>query len=154
MKNRTIAESLKPTFENVTREFITDTLYKILFSDEFPNFKFDFREDEAIEFIEKTLQNYRDGFKDESFVQELKEKHKKILQQIKDKQNDNTTQPVMIVNDYREFFELLRQFYERDIELYFLRTQMSGFAVYEKNNCFEQIWLRATPDDFNNSEDF
>lgn len=154
MKNRTIAESLKPTFENVTREFITDTLYKILFSDEFPNFKFDFREDEAIEFIEKTLQNYRDGFKDESLVQELKEKHKKILQQIKDKQNDNTTQPVMIVNDYREFFELLRQFYERDIELYFLRTQMSGFAVYEKNNCFEQIWLRATPDDFNNSEEF
>ena len=50
MKNRTIADSLKPTFENVTREFITNTLYKILFSDELPNFIFDFREDEGIAF--------------------------------------------------------------------------------------------------------
>ena len=31
---------------------------------------------------------------------------------------------------------------------------MTGFPVYEKNNCFEQIWLRATPDDFNNPEEF
>lgn len=60
----------------------------------------------------------------------------------------------MIVNDYKNFFELLRKFYERDIELYFLRTEMSGFPVYEKNNCFEQIWLRATPEDFNNPEEF
>lgn len=51
--NRTIAQSLKPTFENVTREFITETLYKILFSEEIPNFRFDFKENEAIEFIEK-----------------------------------------------------------------------------------------------------
>ena len=28
----TVAESLLPTFENVSREFITETLYKILFS--------------------------------------------------------------------------------------------------------------------------
>lgn len=154
MNNRTIADSLKPTFENVTREFITDTLYKILFSDELPNFKFDFREDEAIAFIEKTLQDYRNQFKDEAFIKRLEEKHKKILQKIRDKHNDNTIQPVMIVNDYRKFFELLRQFYERDIELYFLRTKMSGFPVYEKDNCFEQIWLRATPNDFNNPEEF
>lgn len=154
MNNRTIAESLKPTFENVTREFITDTLYKVLFSDELPNFIFDFREDEAIVFIEKTLQDYRNEFKGESFAKKLEEKHKKILQKIRDKQNDNTIQPVMIVNDYRKFFELLRQFYEIDIKLYFLRTKMSGFPVYEKNNCFEQIWLRATPDDFNNPEEF
>ena len=154
MKNRTIADSLKPTFENVTREFITNTLYKILFSEELPNFKFDFREDEAIAFIEKTLQNYRDEFKDESFVKELEEKHKKILQKIKDKQNDKTIQPVMIISNYKKFFELLRQFYERDIELYFLRTEMTGFPVYEKDNCFEQIWLRATPDDFNSPEEF
>lgn len=152
MKNRTIADSLKPTFENVTREFITNTLYKILFSNELPNFIFDFREDEAKAFIEKTLQNYRNQFKDESFVEELEEKHKKILQRIK--LNNNTIQPVMIINSYKEFFELLRQYYESNIELYFLRTNMSGFPVYEKDNCFEQIWLRATPDDFNNPEEF
>lgn len=154
MKNRTIADSLKPTFENVTREFITNTLYKILFSEELPNFKFNFREDEAITFVEKTLQDYRNQFRDESFIKELEDKHKRIVQAIKQKFNDNITQPVMIISNYKKFFELLRQFYERDIELYFLRTKMTGFPVYEKDNCFEQIWLRATPDDFNSPEEF
>ncbi|MCI8700231.1 MAG: hypothetical protein HFJ47_02685 [Clostridia bacterium] len=154
MKNRTISDSLKPTFENVTREFITNTLYKILFSDELPNFKFDFREDEAITFIEKTLQDYRNQFRDESFIKELEDEHKRIVQAIKQRFNDNITQPVMIISNYKKFFELLRQFYERDIELYFLRTKMTGFPVYEKDNCFEQIWLRATPDDFNSPEEF
>ncbi|MCI8833361.1 MAG: hypothetical protein HFJ19_04085, partial [Clostridia bacterium] len=127
MKNRTIADSLKPTFENVTREFITNTLYKILFSEELPNFKFDFREDEAITFIEKTLQDYRNQFRDESFIKELEDEHKRIVQAIKQRFNDNITQPVMIISNYKKFFELLRQFYERDIELYFLRTKMTGF---------------------------
>lgn len=154
MKNRTIADSLKPTFENVTREFITKTLYKILFSDELPNFTFDFREEEAIIFIEKTLQDYRNKFRDESFVKRLEEEHNGIVRKVKGKFSDNATQPVMIVKDYKRFFELLRQFYERDIELYFERTGMTGFPVYEKNNCLEQIWLRATPDDFNNPEEF
>ena len=50
-----VAESWLPTFENVTREFITETLYKLLFSEDLPNFKFEFRENEAIDFIEKVL---------------------------------------------------------------------------------------------------
>ena len=69
--NRTIAQSLKPTFENVTREFITETLYKILFSEEIPNFRFDFRENEAIEFIEKILKeldSMKDGFNFEGYT--------------------------------------------------------------------------------------
>lgn len=144
----TIAETLKPTFENVTREFITETLYKILFSEEIPNFKFDFRENEAIEFIEKILKEYAEKY------DYYKEKSLKIIETIKKKTTDNEVQPVMIVNNYKEFFELLRQFYEKNIELFFLRTQMSGFQVREKNNCFEQIWLRATPEDFNNPENF
>lgn len=120
---KTIADSLTPTFENVAREFITDTLEKILFSQKLPNFKFEFREDEAIEFIEKTLQDYRNGFRNESLVKKLKEEHEKILQKIGEKSNDNTIQPVMIVNDYKEFFELLRQFYERDIEFIFFTNE-------------------------------
>lgn len=154
MNNRTIADDLKPTFENVTREFITNTLYEILFSDKLPNFKFDFREDEAITFIEETLQNYRKQFQDNALIKELEEKHKRIVQAIKQKFNNNTKHPVMIISDYKKFFELLRQFYERDIELYFLRTDMTGFSKYEKDKCFEQIWLRATPEDFNNPEKF
>lgn len=146
-KGKTIEESLMPTFENVTREFITITMYKILFSKKLPNFKFEFREKEAIDFIEKLVKEHSEKY---SF---FKIKGEKILQEIK-QVNKNTEKPIMIINNYKEFFELLRQFYERDIELYFLRSDMSGFPVYEKDNCFEEIWLRATPDDFNDPERF
>ena len=58
-----IAESWLPTYENVTREFICDSLHKILFNEKLPNFKFEFREPEAIEFIEKTLSEYSKEYK-------------------------------------------------------------------------------------------
>ena len=99
---KTIADSLTPTFENVTREFITGTLYKILFSQELPNFKFEFREVEAINFIEKILKDYSDKY---DFY---REESKKILREIKGKSNINALQPVMIVNDYKEFLEYKR----------------------------------------------
>ncbi len=143
----TIAECWLPTFENVSREFITQTLYKILFSEELPNFRFAFMEDEAIAFIEKVLSDYSQKY---DFYQK---ESQKILQTLKQK-NENAKLPVMIVNNYRQFFELLRQFYEKDIELYFLRSEMSGLQRYEKDNCFELIWLRATPDDFHHPEEF
>lgn len=61
----------------------------------------------------------------------------------------------MVVNNYKKFFEYLRQAYERHIELYFQRRKDStGFNRWEKNNFFELIWLRATPQDFNNPEEF
>ena len=67
---------VKPTFENVAREFITKTLYKILYSNEMPNFTFDFREDEAIEFIEKTLQDYRNDIQINLLIRLKKEYYK------------------------------------------------------------------------------
>lgn len=78
-----------------------------------------------------------------------------MLQKIKQKTNENSEQPVMVVKDYKKFFEYLRKAYERHIELYFQRRKDStGFNRWEKNNFFELIWLRATPQDFNNSEEF
>ena len=153
MKMGTVAESLKPTFENVTREFITSIMKEILFNEEFPNFNFEFREKEAIEFIEKTLKDYRNSFNDSSFKEKLRKIEEKILETINNN-NDKEIKPVMVISNYKEFFELLRQVYEKQIELYFERTQMSGFAVYEMENLFKYIWLRATPDDFNNPEEF
>lgn len=153
--NRTIADSWLPTFENVTREFITDNLEKILFSDELPNFKFDFREKEAIEFIEDIMKKYANSFDKPKDRKEIWERLKKTLDKLKQKSNENDETPVMVVNDYKEFFEYLRQAYERHIELYFQRRKDStGFNRWEKNNFFEQIWLRATPQDFNNPEEF
>lgn len=144
---KTVAESLKPTFKNVSEKFITDTMYKLLFSEQLPNFRFDFRENEAIVFIESVLKKYckkYDFYHEES---------SKILESIKSK-DFSDEKPVMIIHNYKEFFELLRQYYEHDIELYFQRTGFSGFPCYEQTNCFEQIWLRCTPEDFINPEQF
>ena len=60
----------------------------------------------------------------------------------------------MVIHSYQDFFELLRQFYEQDIELYFERTGFDSFPSYEQTNCFEQLWLRATPEDFTDPEQF
>lgn len=141
-----VAESWQPTFENVAREFITDTLYKILFSDELPNFVFDFREKKAIEFIEEVLANHVQKYDPE--------KARRIIEKIKARCENNDITPVMVVNDYKKFFEYLRIIYEKHIELHFQRVDMSFFPRWEKENLFELIWLRATPDDFNNSEEF
>lgn len=141
-----VTEMWQPTFENVAREFITDTLYKILFSDELPNFTFDFRERKAIEFIEEVLLN--------SMQKYDSEKSKKIIEKIKSRCEGNEITPVMVVNDYKKFFEYLRRIYEKHIELHFQRSDMSFFPRWEKENLFELIWLRATPVDFNNPEEF
>ena len=145
-----VAQSWLPTFENVSREFITETMYKILFSEELPNFRFKFKEQEAIDFIEKVLNIYTDRY---DFY---KGKAQKVIDSIKQVSKDNleSEEPVMIISDYKKFFESLRQFYDRDIELYFERTGFSAFTRYEKDNFFEQIWLRATSKDFKNPEEF
>ena len=142
-----IAESWLPTYENVTREFICDSLHKILFNEKLPNFKFEFREPEAIEFIEKTLSEYSKEYK------YYEQYSKEIMDKLRDTSNQSE-EPVMIVNDYKNFFESLRDIYERHIELFFERTGCDTFFRYEKTNLFEQIWLRATPEDFNNPERF
>ena len=145
--HKTIDESLKPTFENVTREFIVYSMHELLFNDEIPNIGFEFTENEAVEFIEKILNDFVK--KNDCFYKESK----KIIDNIKHKEYKGNI-PVMIINNYKEFFNLLRQIYERDIELFLRRTDYSGFPVYEKDNLFKEIWLRMTPEDFNHPEYF
>ena len=58
IEHKTIAESLTPTFENVTREFVVYSMNELLFSDEIPNIGFEFTENEAIEYIEKVLNDF------------------------------------------------------------------------------------------------
>ena len=90
-ERRSIAESLKPTVENVAREFVIGTMYNILFSDKLPNFKFDFREDEAIDFIESILKSYSDKY------HFYKKKSQKILQIIKQKSDGNIEHLIKIL---------------------------------------------------------
>lgn len=144
---RTIGERLKPTLKNVTEKFITDTMYKLIFDKTLPNFNFDFRESEAINFVEYILKRYSTKF---NFYHK---ESSQILEHISSKDFNNEN-PVMIIHNYQDFFELLRQYYEQDIELYFQRTGYSVLPCYEQTNCFEQIWLRATPEDFADPEQF
>ena len=141
-----VAQSLLPTFKNVTEQFIINTMYKLLYSKEIPNFKMRFSETEAMDFISKTLEKYA------TQGEFAKRKSKKILDGLKD--NTSNEIPVMVINDYQEFFEQLRQFYEEHIRMFFKRTTFSSFHSYAMVNCFDLIWLRAKPEDFNNPEEF
>lgn len=138
-----IAKTLEQTFKNVSDKFITETMYKMIFDKNFPNFSFDFREPEAISFVESVLKKYKFA----------REHSKQVIDHIKSKNFPND-KPVMIIHNYKDFFELLRQYYEKTIDLFFQRTGRSGFPCYEQTNCFEQLWLRMTPEDFINPEQF
>ena len=155
-ENREVYDTLKPTLENVAREFIANTMDDLLFSNELPNFRFDFKEKEGIEFVEKTLKEYEDWFKNPKYVKELEEKHKKMLEMLNKKTEENEKKPVMVITDYKRFFELLRQMHERSIELYFRSTpdSYSDYPIYELRNYLKNIWLRMLPEDFNHPEDF
>lgn len=146
--NGKIAEDWLPTYENVTREFVTETLYRMIFGEKLPNFLFDFREPEAMGFVENLLNQQVEEY---DFYAE---RNQKLIDKLKSKTDENSELPVMVVNDYKQFFENLRQFYESYIELYFKEWPGMAFTRDAKENCFEQIWLRATPDDFNNPEEF
>ena len=148
-QKRKVEDDWKPTLQNVTREFITESLYQIMFSEVLPNFQFYFSEKEARMFIEKTLDDYvnETGFNKKEATQ--------IKAVLNDKDSKKSQKKIMVVNDYKQFFENLRRLYERHIELFFQRCEESTyFPRYEKDNFFEQIWLRATPEDFNHPEDF
>jgi len=147
-----------PTFENVAREFITDNMYRLMFDEKLANIRFEFREEEAMEFVKKVLDEwvediYLNSPKAEKILNKLENvrNHSVETQNIDDQ---NLDKPIVVVKDYKKFFELLRQFFEKNIELYFERTKSQEFSKHEKNNCFEQIWLRMTPSDFNNPEEF
>lgn len=144
-----VSDSLKPTFKNVTNEFITRTMYKLLYSKEIPNFRMRFVEPEAVDYIRKTLQEYAT-----TYGEFAKRKSQEILKGLEEKAGPDEDSPVMVIHNYQEFFEELRQFYEEHIRLFFKRTGHSSFHSYAMVNCFDLIWLRMTPEDFNDPEAF
>ena len=153
--NGTISVHLTPTLKNVVRAFIDTTMRNILLDDKTISFNFVFTQPEAITFIEQFLYQGAEGLKDEEDWYEARiESDSKIMQALKQESKSDNDLPSLIINDYQTFFELFRQYHEKNIELWFQRTKASGFMVYEMKNCFEHIWLRATPEDFNNPEQF
>lgn len=148
--NCVIATSFLPNMDNVTREFITSALPNILFKDDYPNFNFKFLEPEAIEFIDKVWLRYLKSSNSEY----LYNKYKKVMNTLKNVDDNPNDLPIMVISDYHRFFINLRKFYKNGIDAYFKRTKFQTFTRIEKDNLLEQIWIRCTPEDFNNPERF
>ena len=142
-----IGEDLKPTLENVSREFIIKSMTKIMYDIYYPNFNFIFNENEAIKYIENVIK-YNININ-------LDKDCQKLIKDLENKKYDNI-KPCMIINDYKLFFNLLVELYKKVIEYYFkdVNNRESGFPQYEMRNYFTYIWLRMLPEDFNNPELF
>ena len=143
-----ISETLKPTYENVTKEFIESTLYILLCNSTKTNFRMRFEEPEAMQFITQILQeSAKGGIYWERKAQEIL----KGLSKSEDLDNDT---PVMVIRDYKAFFEGLTNVCEQNVHQHFKRTKNSSFPWYERTNCMEEVWLRMAPEDFNDPENF
>ena len=143
-----ISETLKPTYENVTKEFIESTLYILLCNSTKTNFRMRFEEPEAMQFITQILQeSAKGGIYWERKAQEIL----KGLSKSEDLDNDT---PVMVIRDYKAFFEGLTNVCEQNVHQHFKRTKNSSFPWYERTNCMEEVWLRMAPEDFNDPEIF
>ena len=152
-----IKKDLLPTYENVTKEFISNTLHELMCAKDdaqYANFLIDFKEDEAIDFIKSTYNKSLKWYSLSTIV--FMEKFlDDVLAGIEKAQNNDTDYPVMEISNYKLFFENLRKVYEKEIDLYYKRKQdFLLFSSYDRENLFTEIWLRCTPEDFKHPEEF
>lgn len=143
-----ISESLKPTYKNITEEFITNTLYVLLCKKDNVNFLIRFTELEAREYIDNKLCKMA---KEGKFWER---KAKEIAQKLYEDEKWDCDMPIMVISDYKKFFDYLTELCEENVKQYFKSTQNASFPWYERTNCLEQVWLRMAPEDFNNPEEF
>ena len=143
-----VSEPLKPTYENVTKEFIESTLYNLLCNNSKTNFRIRFEEPEAMQYITKVLQGTAKG------GAYWERKAQEILKGLSKSGDLGDDTPVMVIRDYKVFFEGLTELCEQNVHQHFKRTKNSSFPWYERTNCLEEVWLRMTPEDFNAPENF
>lgn len=137
-----------PSYENVTYWFITEKLNKLMFLESDYRVYFEFREKEARDFI------------DEKLKEQLRNKligridYKRVMDAINPEGSREEDIPVVIVNDYKSFFDNLSKLFSIYVDEYFKRTTYKRFPKAEKEYFLEDIWVRATPEDFQNPEEF
>lgn len=150
MENILIAEDLKPTLENVSREFIIGTLTEIMYGKYYPNFNVIFSEKEAINFIKKTI--------NDNININLNKNCMKLVKYLEcnEEEKYDSLKSCLIINNYKLFFNNLVELYKRVIDYYFKdeNNRKFGFPIYEMRNYFAYIWIRMLPEDFNNPELF
>ena len=143
-----VSETLKPTYENVTKEFIESTLYTLLYNKSKTNFRMRFEEPEAMKYITEVLQESAKG------GTYWERKSQEILKGLSKSEDLDDDTPVMVIRDYKAFFEGLTELCEQNVHQHFKRTKNSTFPWYERTNCMEEVWLRMAPEDFNDPEKF
>lgn len=143
-----VSETLKPTYENVTKEFIESTLYTLLCNKSKTNFRMRFEEPEAMKDITEVLQESAKG------GTYWERKSQEILKGLSKSEDLDDDTPVMVIRDYKAFFEGLTELCEQNVHQHFKRTKNSSFPWYERTNCMEEVWLRMAPEDFNDPENF
>ena len=130
--------------ENIIKFFVNNSFYELMYDNvEIPNISFDFKEKEARDLINKIIL--------ENIEFRIEEKDK-IYNGINNVNYDN---PVIEVHDYKLFFYAINKY------IYTLyNTYMNKCHIDENKSIFtfqlalKYIWLRMTPDDFKNPENF
>ena len=143
-----VSKTLEPTYENVTKEFIQSTLYTLLCNSSKTNFRMRFEEPEAMQYITEILQESAQG------GTYWERKAQEILKGLTKSEDLDDDTPVMVIRDYKSFFDGLTNLCEQNIHQHFKRTKNSSFPWYERTNCMEEVWLRMAPEDFSEPETF
>ena len=130
--------------ENIIKYFIDNCIYELMFDDiEIPNISFDFKEDKARKEINTII------------IDNIENKINEKSKIIKGINFINYNNPVIEVHDYKLFFHAINKFV---YTLY--NTYMNNCYKDESKSllslklALKYIWLRMTPDDFKNPENF
>ena len=137
-----------PSYENVTNWFITEKLNKLMFLEQDYRVYFEFREKEARDFIDEKLKEQLRN----KFIGRID--YKRVMDAINPDGSREEDIPVVIINDYKSFFDNLSRLFSIYVDEYFKRTTYKKFLKAEKEYFLEDIWVRATPEDFQNPEEF
>lgn len=156
---RRIDVEAEPTLENVEKIFVVRSLHRLLFEKDYPCFRIDFKEPEALKSIETVLKKDQESFDNyltlEGAMHVLEELKKHgAKQDIDDLEKREKESPVLIVRKYSDFIEQLRIAYEKYIDLRFLDNPYIAINRPVATAFFELLWLRATAYDFSNPEIF
>lgn len=160
-----ISDILKPTLKNTTNFFILTSMNEIICNKQLSNFNIEFRQKEALDFIEKVFQSEVKKFNNKylsDYEKNLKRKYSDLLKKLKNPNKNNNKKPTMIITDYKRFFSLLTEGYEKITEMYFEDCESRGetwngkinLPAYVIANYFQYVWQRMKPEDFNKPEDF
>lgn len=127
----------------IIKKFIEEYLYDLLYDKhELANMSFNFKEEEAKKTINSILiDNINNGRK----FNRMNEIYKAI-------NSNDFPNPILEVSDYKSFFASMEKFKKLLISEYENYTNNGNYSFV--NQIYKYIWLRMTPDDFKNPEQF